>query len=118
MESSKETLGDKSLALDNEANILNVMKKLEEDKYIFSRNKPPPGFTIDMLKIALDCQDLRSQPDIGIEALWDAFYVNNFKKSKFGFYYDDLNLDGDKNITILERSEDIPPNKDYVNPFV
>ena len=114
--------------VNNAVNIMDIINKLKKQNYSISRDTPPVEITIDMLKMALDCEDLRSQPSISKEALWNVFYINNFKKNKFGFFIDPLDkiTDPTMKIPIIRElsNEDIknlPPILPYdakTNPLL
>ena len=70
--------------------LYNIILNLKDQNYKFERDIVPNNITIEMLKMALDCQDLRSQQDIEIKTLWNAYYVNNFKINEFGIYIDNI----------------------------
>ena len=114
------------------SNINDIITKLKNDEnYIFSRDMPPKEITEEMLKIELDCGDLRMQPDISKETLWNAFYVNNFKQNKFGIFIDPLDKITDTSMMVPlfremsdlseEEINNIPPLLPYdakKNPFL
>ena len=72
--------------INNSIKIQNIINDLKIKKIKIVPNICPDKITLDMLKIEMDCADLRGTKNINIKTLWHAYYINNFKINKFGFY--------------------------------
>ena len=78
-----------------------IAKIVYNNKDKISSNKCPDEITLEMLKMEMDCMDLRSRKNVDINQLWKSYCVTNLTKSMFGFYIDPLEMEKiDKKIEI------------------
>ena len=74
---------DYTKSVENSKKILEIINKNKN----LSIDKCPDEITLDMLKMEMDCADLRFG-NYDINTLWKSYFITCFTKSKFGFYLD------------------------------